>query len=352
MSSAFDDPRFEAYLRDSFAALVARLRAAFSDRVAAEDVVQEALIRAWQLDARREEVRALEPWVAVVATNLARSRWRTLRAEDDALERLGSDRSRDQRDDLSVPGGPGLPERLAGALGELPRRQGQVVVLHYYGDLSVGDIARRLGISEGTVKRALYDARSELRRLLADDQRLQPDRRKTMAGWHMAGTHPRQYEHDLAENVAYEGKRVARLRCVVPRADGFGTLMQTFSAERYREQRVRFAGALKCKDIEDRVGLWMRVDPTIAGRPLAFDNMADRPIRGTVDWQRCEVVLDVPAEAEAIAFGVLLVGAGEAWLSDLAVEIVGGDVETTDKFDHSLPDEPQNLDFTEEFAKP
>ena len=172
-----------------------------------------------------------------------------------------------------------------------------------------------------------------------------------MAGWHMAGSHPRQYEHAVTQVITYEGRPIAHVRCSVPRADGFGTLMQTFSAERYRAQRVRFSGALKCKDVDDRVGLWMRVDGPGGARPLAFDNMADRPIRGTTDWQRCEVVLDVEAEAQAIALGVLLVGEGEAWVSDFAVETVGPDVETTDKGERSLPDRPVNLDFTEGLAK-
>ena len=132
-----------------------------------------------------------------------------------------------------------------------------------------------------------------------------------MAGWHMAGTHPRQYEHGLAKDMSYEGKPVAHLRCSVERADGFGTLMQTIAAERF------------------------------------LDNMADRPVRGTMDWQRYEVVLDVPAEAQAIAFGILLPGEGEAWMSDLDLETVGSETETTDSAPDPLPDSPQNLDFSE-----
>ncbi len=67
-----------------------------------------------------------------------------------------------------------------------------------------------------------------------------------MTGWHMAGSQPRQYEHAVADEMTHEGKPVAGLRCLVPRADGFGTLMQTFSAEHFVGQRVRFSGALKC----------------------------------------------------------------------------------------------------------
>ena len=341
-----DDLRFERYLRDSFAGLVARLRDSFSERVAAEDVVQEALIRAWLLEARGEQIRRLEPWMNAAATNLARSWWRTIRAEDRALEQVAADRSNHLSDIFQVPAPSSLPGPLESAIGRLSPRQGQIVVLHYYGDLSVGAIARRLDVSEGTVKRTLHDARAELRRMVGQDQQLQRPRRQTMTGWHMAGSHPSQYGHALADET-YEGKRVVELRSMVPRTDGFGTLMQTFSAEHFLGQRVRFSGALKCEGVEHRVGLWMRVDGP-ERRMLAFDNMAGRPVSGTTDWEHYEVVLDLPDEAQAIALGVLLVGGGEAWMSDFNLEIVGPEVETTDAgMLAALPERPQNLDFAE-----
>ncbi len=342
-----DDLRFEQYLRDSFAGLVARLRGSFSERVAAEDVVQEALIRAWQLDVRGEQIRFLEPWMKAAATNLARSRWRRIRAEDRALEQVARDRSSDPSDVFQVPSPSSLPGPLEFAIGRLSPRQGQIVALHYYGDLSVRAIAGRLHVSEGTVKRTLHNARAELRRMVEQDQQLQRPRRQTMkTGWHMAGSHPSQYEHAIADETTYEGQPAAELRSV-SRTDGFGTLMQTFSAEHFSEQRVRFSGALKCEGVEDRVGLWMRVDGP-GGGMLAFDNMAGRPVAGTTDWDHYEVVLDVPDEARAIALGVLLVGEGEAWMSDFNVEIVGREVETTDAgMVGALPEQPQNLDLSE-----
>jgi hypothetical protein len=164
----------------------------------------------------------------------------------------------------------------------------------------------------------------------------------------MSGSHASQYEHALADGMTYEGKPVVALRSVVARTDGFGTLMQTFSAEHFLEQRVRFSGALKCENVEDRVGLCMRVDGPGGGRMLAFDNMAGRPVSGTTDWKRYEVVLDVSDEAVAIALGVLLVGAGQAWVADFNVEIVGPEVETTDAgMMAGIPERPQNLDFSE-----
>lgn len=221
------------------------------------------------------------------------SRKAAIRAEDRALEQLAADRSSHPSDVLQVPPPSSLSGPLESAIGQLSPRQGQIVVLRYYGDLSVGAIARRLDVSQGTVKRTLHAARAELRRMVGQDQQFQRPRRQTMTGSHMAGSHPSQYEHALADEETFEGKAVAELRSVVPRTDGFGTLMQTFSAEHFSAQRVRFSGALKCERVENRVGLWMRVDGP-ERQMLAFDNMAGRPVRGTTDWEHYEVCSTFP----------------------------------------------------------
>ena len=74
------------------------------------------------------------------------------------------------------------------------------------------------------------------------------------------------------------------------------------------------------------VGLWRRVDGRDAGPGgmLAFDNMHDRPVTGTTDWARHEIVLDVSEEAEAVFFGMLLNGKGTAWVDDLKLEAAEG----------------------------
>jgi hypothetical protein len=97
------------------------------------------------------------------------------------------------------------------------------------------------------------------------------------------------------------------LRSKALEAEGFGTLMQTFKAEEYRNKRLRLSAMVKVESIENWAGLWMRVD----GPPrqvLSFDNMQSRPIQGSSDWQPYEIVLDVPEESLDIAFGLLLNG--------------------------------------------
>ena len=130
------------------------------------------------------------------------------------------------------------------------------------------------------------------------------------------------------------------------RPEGFGTLMQTFSSDDYLGQRLRFSGALKCEDVEDRVGFWMRVDGPRGSEALTFDNMENRPISGSRDWGRHDVVLDVPSHAIAVALGVLLVGRGDVSMAGFELGTVGEDVPSTDMY-ASRPGGPVNLDFSE-----
>jgi len=73
-----------------------------------------------------------------------------------------------------------------------------------------------------------------------------------------------------------------------------------------------------------------------------------RPIKGTSDWHKYEVVLDVPRGSVAIAVGLLLTGKGQAWVSQVQFEEVGTDVPTTaHKPYEGLPEQPGSLDFAE-----
>jgi type 1 fimbria pilin len=116
--------------------------------------------------------------------------------------------------------------------------------------------------------------------------------------------------------------------------------MQNFGAAQYVGKRVRFSAAVKSEGVNDWAGLWMRVDQGSA--MLAFDNMQDRPIKGTTDWQNYAVVLDVPKDATGIAFGILLSKSGTVWLSNVKFESVGTDVPTTGR---RSPEGPTNLSF-------
>ncbi|HZF29715.1 MAG TPA: hypothetical protein VE907_11385 [Gammaproteobacteria bacterium] len=131
-------------------------------------------------------------------------------------------------------------------------------------------------------------------------------------------------------------------------AQGFVGIMQNFSAGSYLGKRVRFSALVKAEGVEGWAGLWMRIDNTGKTGP-AFDNMQNRPIKGTQDWTPYSVVLDVSQAADGIFFGVLMSGdKGQVWLSNVGFDVVGKETPTTmlSPASSEVRGEPGNLSLT------
>jgi C-terminal processing protease CtpA/Prc len=86
----------------------------------------------------------------------------------------------------------------------------------------------------------------------------------------------------------------------------------------YYGKKIKLSGYLKTENVSDGfASLWMRIDPSIA-----FDNMAERNLKGTNDWQKFEITLNMePDNTEQIVFGGLLIGKGKVWIDDLEIVI-------------------------------
>ncbi len=121
----------------------------------ARDVAQEAIVR---LFGRWTAVREPRAYAYLVATNLVRHSWRRRRDERLALEQLPKPQN------LAPP-----DSGVWDAVDRLPRKWRDVVVLHYYADLPVTEVARQLGQPEGTVKRRLSEARTLLAPALREE---------------------------------------------------------------------------------------------------------------------------------------------------------------------------------------
>lgn len=149
---------FVRFFRDEYSAVVSLVYGLSGSRATAEDVAQEAFLRAHRDWKRVEGMDSPEGWIRRVAVNLATSRWRRLRAEASALARL------------SPPVSIVTPDDRMSAFWEevrrLPARQAQAVTLHYLEDMSVDEIAVVLEIADGTVKALLSQGRERLRRQL------------------------------------------------------------------------------------------------------------------------------------------------------------------------------------------
>lgn len=163
------------------------------------------------------------------------------------------------------------------------------------------------------------------------------------SGWTIAGSAPTHYVFALEASSPVKQSKSA-LIAAKPGAtrNGFGTLMQMISAGNYRGSRVMFSGDLRTQRA-GRAQMWMRVDGAYH-QVLAFDNMSSRPIKGTTRWKRYDVVLNVPKNSVAIAFGFLLGGPGKVWAADFRLKKVGDAVPTTST-DPVLHRTPRNLNF-------
>ena len=160
-SRAADPPQdFAAWVGPSLLAMT-RLARRLAPGADVDDVVQDALVRAWQkrhlFDASRGTPTT---WLLAITADRARAARRSRRRHLQLVE-----------DGAAVPdrSGPDPDGVLDGAVAALAPRQRLAVELHYFLDLSVADCAAVMNCSEGTVKSTLFDARSRLRTALEDD---------------------------------------------------------------------------------------------------------------------------------------------------------------------------------------
>jgi RNA polymerase sigma-70 factor, ECF subfamily len=143
---------FADFYAASFQRLVGQLCAMIGDQSEAQDVVQEAFVRAWAGRGKIDRDGAPEAWVRVTAWRIAASRWRRTR---DGI-RLGALTARPES-----AAGP-TPDRVAftDALRKLPAEQRRALVLYHLCDLTVDQIAAETGARAGTVKARLARGRA------------------------------------------------------------------------------------------------------------------------------------------------------------------------------------------------
>lgn len=161
-SPAPDPGDFGEWARPSLLAMT-RLASRLAPRADAEDIVQDALARAWRKREQFDPDRGTATtWLLAITADQARSARRAhdrrLRIVDDTADVPDVGRA-DRLADLDL-------ERAITTLGE---RQQLAVHLHYYLGLTVDETAAVMDCAVGTVKSTLFDARARLRAVLGDD---------------------------------------------------------------------------------------------------------------------------------------------------------------------------------------
>ena len=157
------DEEFDAFYQASFPRLVAQLWAITGELTEAQDVVQDAFIRAWDHRSALENAQSPEAWVRRVTSRIAVSRWR--RAKGALLAWTRNEAITEATTSAPTPGHVALVD----ALETLPAAQREAIVLHHLCDLSVDDVAAQVNAPVGTVKAHLSRGRTALAPLLGDD---------------------------------------------------------------------------------------------------------------------------------------------------------------------------------------
>ncbi|MEV4449165.1 sigma-70 family RNA polymerase sigma factor [Streptomyces mirabilis] len=152
---------FEEFYQSAYARLVGQLFSVTGSLEQAEDVVQEAFIRALDRWPRIQAYDMPELWVRRVAINLAVSEIRRLRRRAAALLRLGAQRPQPQLTPQTM----GVAEMLR----RVPVNQRPVLLLHDVLDLPIEEVAEQLGLPVSTVRGMLARVRAKLARHLAAD---------------------------------------------------------------------------------------------------------------------------------------------------------------------------------------
>lgn len=163
-----DRDAFAALVRASIARLYASAKLILRDSEAAEDAVQEALIEAWRdLRGLRDPDR-LDAWLHRL---LVRACYRA--AKRDRQRRIAEIPLRFDHDAAGPDGlaSFALRDQLESAFGHVAPDHRAILVLAYYADMPLEDVAMALSVPIGTAKSRLHRASSALRAALAADER-------------------------------------------------------------------------------------------------------------------------------------------------------------------------------------
>jgi RNA polymerase sigma factor (sigma-70 family) len=169
--------RIAAGDRDALAALCARYQTAvfyylvrlLGDRALAEEVFQDTLVAVWRSAGTFEGRSSVQTWLVGIARRQAHNstRRRVLpRADVAELEVLPA--ADPEPEDVALAGA--RREELAAAMARLTPAHREVLVLTFVHGLSYPEMARLVGVPEGTIKSRLSNAKRALRALLEEEE--------------------------------------------------------------------------------------------------------------------------------------------------------------------------------------
>jgi RNA polymerase sigma-70 factor (ECF subfamily) len=162
---AGDRDAFELVIRSSSRTLFAIAYGVLQDRAEAEDVVQDALFKAWKSRWRVRDPEKFPAWLATIARNRARDFARSRRTEPllDELAEAADQTSKNQDEQAREAY---LGSGVHSALASLPETHRIALTLRYFDALDYATIERTLGLTNGALRGILGRALQTMRKRL------------------------------------------------------------------------------------------------------------------------------------------------------------------------------------------
>jgi RNA polymerase sigma-70 factor (ECF subfamily) len=159
---AGDTAAFEGIVRRWQGPLVNMAWRYCRDRARAEELAQEAFVRAWRSLPQWRRESAFSTWLFALAANVFRNDLKRFPAVNIPIEDIAEPASPAPQDDALQR--KSRHDVLRRAVLSLPLRYREPIVLFYFHEMDVGAASRSMGVPEGTLKARLSRARELLRR--------------------------------------------------------------------------------------------------------------------------------------------------------------------------------------------
>jgi C-terminal processing protease CtpA/Prc len=139
-------------------------------------------------------------------------------------------------------------------------------------------------------------------------------------GW-QAGGNAASFRGTVDRSVVHSGTGSGHVVARTIPATGLGTLTQVVAADSLRGKRIRFSAYIKTRNAGGAI-LFLQVLGE-SNTSVGFANSEAQNVTGTSDWVRRSFEIDIASNAVRIGLGFAVIGAGEGWVDDVELDIVG-----------------------------
>ena len=153
-------------MQDIFSTYKGKIRAIIKKMTGCynEDIEQTVYIKTWQGFTKYQNQGKLSQWIGVITANTCRDYFKSRQHRTDTLE----DNDEETLENIAEEINPEilLDKKILKAVNSLPQKMKEVIILCEYEDYTIKQAAKKLGISEGTIKSRLFNARKILAEVL------------------------------------------------------------------------------------------------------------------------------------------------------------------------------------------